>query len=383
MVPISKINHSLDIYQDKNIVMWGESREMFALFAHFNLPIQALCARKYKDDPIDDLPLISPAELRNKNILIQFALPEDVEAQIRRRYSELLSEVPWISTGEARTMLQFLAKVEHIQQYPQLLEESKALGEMAQRKMKVDLQEYLLNPANEPPLLLCLPSKTGDHSLIETFLAHDISHHFMHHSPDAFDKEIFGKKEGKIKVITAVRDPLAKIFSQMFDEIKQLDQSYYLWACELTTMEEPFLKEGGDAQYLFDQQSRTNYFHMPLFFKRFADHFLDLTAQPFDREKGYSVMEKGNIQVFVYQLEQLQHILPALSEFVGCPLKKLTKANEGMKQWSGEAYQRAMDQVKIDPVFYENLYDELWLEHFYTEVQILEFRNRWMKNVHG
>lgn len=380
MVPISKINDTLDIYQGKNVIIWGdgkEARDMLALLTHYQVAVSGFVRHHRTDMQFQNLPLLYPEELPKETVLIQFALPFSEEVAIRKEYEGIFQGVEWISCGEAQTILQFMAKVKRITAQPSLLETMKSMGEISQGTLKGRLEEYMVNPSNDPPLLLCLPTKTGDHTLIKTFEKHGVSHHFMHHSPDTFDKNLF--EEEKVKVITAVRDPIAKFFSMVYDEVKSLDTSYYLWACGLT--EENFMKEGGDAQLLFDRQEMSHFFHMPLFLKRFAQHFLDITAYPFDQEKGYSIMEEGNIQVFVYQLERMNDILPALSEFVGCELTEYTMGNEASSQWIGEAYARGKEEVKINSGHYENMYTELWLEHFYSQEDIDGFRQRWEKNV--
>lgn len=386
MVPFSQIDEKLSIYQDKKVIILGDReksedvKELLCQFKVEKVEVSGIFSEKQIGNFLEEI------THRDEKILLQLALSEKEEKSLKNSpefvsFSEKINDFDIVSLGEAQTIFGFLQKVEKIQENPQILQEMQTFSVKAQRKNFLNLQQYMDESTDRTPLLLCLPTKTGDHSLMQTFQKHDISYYFMHHSPEAFQKEGYVSQFEKIKVITAVRDPFSKIFSMIFDEIKQLDKSYYLWDCDLTELPHSFMKNGGDVQYLFDQQGASHFFHMPLFFQRFQKNFLNLLKYPFDQEKGYALIKEGNIEVFVYQLEKLNHLLPELSDFVGCPISELSLGNQTAGLWCAEAYERAKKDVVISPEYFENTYSELWLAHFYSDEDIEKFKSIWQNNV--
>ena len=59
---------------------------------------------------------------------------------------------------------------------------------------------------------------------------------------------------------------------------------------------------------------------------------VDIFDYSFDKEKGYSIIKKGNLEILIYTLESLSAIgEEAISSFLGIPNFKLIRANEAKK----------------------------------------------------
>lgn len=107
---------------------------------------------------------------------------------------------------------------------------------------------------------------------------------------------------------------------------------------------------------------------------------IDVFEYPFDKHKGYSIIKKGNVEVLLYTLENLNDIAEdAISEFLGLADFKLIKANEAKNLPYKERYQKAL--TRLEHAFSEGELEEFYSHkvttHFYLEDKISDFRNRW------
>lgn len=234
----------------------------------------------------------------------------------------------------------------------------------------------------------CAPGKTGNVTLNKTLTAHQIPFQFMEHTPELCFKELFEATNTTMKIVTGVRDPMAINFSAPFQLISVFPYSSWAFDAPLSEMDPPFFQDGGDVQTFFDVwQASTCYkkgeycSHAQDFFQRFSEHILHLFDYSFDKEKGYTIIKKGNIEVFLYQLEKMNDILPAFSDFVGCSITKWEKDNDASGKWVGETYKKALEEVTISPQFFEDCYKEDWISHFYSQTDIERFQEKWRKNI--
>ena len=105
---------------------------------------------------------------------------------------------------------------------------------------------------------------------------------------------------------------------------------------------------------------------------------VDVYAYPFDREKGYTVIQTDFVEIFLYRMENLNDLEKELAEFVGSPDFRLTNTNTSMDKEYLFAYKEFMKtfnppQELIDFYYKGNPY----MDHFYTEEQKKEMLKRW------
>ena len=60
---------------------------------------------------------------------------------------------------------------------------------------------------------------------------------------------------------------------------------------------------------------------------------------------------------------------------------ELTKDNVGEKKWYAPAYKQALEELKLSKEYVEACYRTRLVRHFYSEVDIQKFRQKWSKNV--
>ena len=91
---------------------------------------------------------------------------------------------------------------------------------------------------------------------------------------------------------------------------------------------------------------------------------------PFDCEKGYSIILHENVELFIFQLEQLSQLDKVLGEFLNIEDFVLYSDNIGDLQWYKKYYREARKKVKIDRDLLNEVYSDKYMNHFYSEKQI-------------
>lgn len=405
---LSYLDSHFSIFRNKETVIFGtadKGRNIKNNLQSLGLEIAYFCDNDSKiwGCHIDGIEVISPKGLKMIN-------GEDVIIQIASRYS-------W----DIERQLQELGITNYIS-YEEYVVRVYGLGKYQLFQNKDARYFYLhkanvfqsLHTQNDQPiwdciekkqlfnkdsfLILCLPPKTGDWTLNRSLQFANIDFINLWHTAFRFSTymgEIFLKRKNKI--ITAVREPISQNLSIFFNMVE------FLWDIP------EYWEGGGDVQLLFDswiEHELGNNIHMyskekiqtfPYFeyFKHaerieyviqywFEHCFhtylnIDLLKYPFDTEKGYSIIQEGNKEIFVYQIEKLNQIKDELGEFVGARDFKLLNDNVGENKWYKRAYSAARKEIVLTEEYVESCYQLDWVRHFYSKQDIQNFRHFWEK----
>jgi hypothetical protein len=168
----------------------------------------------------------------------------------------------------------------------------------------------------------------------------------------------------RIKVITLVRDPIARYISAQFqtldhEPIPQDDPETAVRQLENT------VRNG--EKVTFD------------WFAREMEPLLDVNpiAEPFDREAGYALLEAPKADVLVLKLERLSDLIPTVvSSFVGEELS-VVQANRGKKKDYSDYYQEVLKRFQLTEKDCREVYGHNHITHFYTSEEIKKFVERW------
>lgn len=206
------------------------------------------------------------------------------------------------------------------------------------------------------------------------------------------------------KIITAVREPISQNLSMMYQDFST-GSSYKDWIFGevdynaqiqhskisiLQRLETLFLEHGDDAQLMFEafidryvySDIRSDYCRsIQQFIPEFSKYLVDILAYPFDKEKGYALIKEGNIEVFVYQLEKLNQLVTELSDFVGVPFDTLVRGNDASDKWIASSYKQAQKEIQITEEYFEKCFDEPYVKHCYSKVDIEKFKERWRLHI--
>ena len=204
---------------------------------------------------------------------------------------------------------------------------------------------------------------------------------------EAFDKYFSTDR----RIITMVREPIARDYSAFWQafssdvmhawrmpETFNDYQRMYDWFLDLIT-------NGTDytINYLktsFPQTWRNEFSWFDEEIKQYLG--IDIFEYPFDREKGYSIIKRGKVSIFLFKLEYMSKIQEELSDFIG--LKKLSdnNANEAALKDYSLAYTEFKKMVKIPRDYVKNYYENnSKMDHFYTENEKKSFLSKWEANI--
>lgn len=212
-------------------------------------------------------------------------------------------------------------------------------------------------------------------------------------------------KNNSIKIITGVREPISRDMSVFLQ-----DTENNIW---------PFVKYGNCLIYLFGDYYKNNKLNFQILRERIctfeksldysfeyltseivknkSDEFswfdyeikalfgIDIYAYPFDRDKGYTLIKQDNIQILVYKCEKLNQLEKVIGEFLEEPEFVIQSTNQGDEKIYSYVYKRFKEEVKLDKSYFDYYYNYnvnySRLKHFYTDLEIEQFKNKWKKKI--
>ncbi len=395
MIPISKINSNFDIFNENKVVIWGAGywgRELLFLLRSVSIEVDVFCDMDSKKwgSFYHDVPVLSPTQLKEEkskdDIIVQLAVDGKNEEIIT-----MLQEIGidhYISQEETLCIVPYIQRITRIKKLGYDLISAEESDQTRRNILKKELLNTIHLYEGKEIILTCAIGKTGNNTLNDTLKHHHLPYFFSVHRPSSCFTKYLQTANTKIKVVTGVRDPMAQIFSSIFNVITA--PLYVSQECNLSLsqIEPHFFHDGGNIQVLFDHWLQVSYeknqgFSSPVtrFFQEYREEFFDIFAEDFQKEKGYTILKKGNIEIFLYQLEKMNDILPAFSAFVGCEIPSWVKANAVEEKWIGEKYPQALKELNFTKDFLHKVYKEDWVHHFYSEKDLQTFKNKWEKNI--
>lgn len=197
-----------------------------------------------------------------------------------------------------------------------------------------------------------------------------------------FLRDIFQVKR---KVITAVREPIARdisLFWQRLGSIVDIAENKF----QLDGMSSDLI-----SQYEISLATKTL---MPDYLKVLQDEFewfngelkevtgIDIYQYPFDRESGYSIIEKGNISLLVLKLEKMSQLEGVIGAFAGIENFKIISGNKAKEKSYSFAYQEFKKKVRIPREYVDHYYKgNIYLDYFYTTEEKHKFLEKWSAHI--
>ena len=198
----------------------------------------------------------------------------------------------------------------------------------------------------------------------------------------------------KIKIITAVREPIGQnisIFYNMSD----------------TFWDEPaFWRSGGDVQFLFDgwikreqghRETNPSFYYFSSFKKAEKVEYLiqnffekdfykntgiSVYSYPFDKYRGYSIINADNIEIFIYQIEKVKKIENELAKFLNISNFSFTRENIGDNKWYANSYREALEKLRLSAEYVDVCMNSDYIRHFYSEEDISIFYRKWDQHIY-
>jgi hypothetical protein len=169
--------------------------------------------------------------------------------------------------------------------------------------------------------------------------------------------------------ISLVRDPISRNISAFFRNFRHFTGRGY--------------EDSGVPMEALAQMFIENYNHdVPL--NWFDDEpkqalGIDVYEYPFEKKKGYAIIEKGNSRLLILKLElEDKHKERALGKFLGSEHIPWMTSNEGEKSSYGSAYKNFLQTVRLPPTYLEAMCNSKYMRHFYSDDEIQKVRRRWL-----
>ena len=185
------------------------------------------------------------------------------------------------------------------------------------------------------------------------------------------------KQDFPIKIISLVRDPIAFVVSNLF-------QNPQFFSGDIKT-EGGIIDSSRAVKFLCRELRKPeilNYVY-GWFNREFKEVFeIDVFAQTFPTEVGYESYSKGNIEALVIRLEDLSEVGPkAISDFLCLDVPiNLTKGNLRSESKMAKPYRELLNKIYLDPSLCKQIYSSRFVEHFYSERLVNKFISKWSKN---
>lgn len=239
--------------------------------------------------------------------------------------------------------------------------------------------------------LVYQPGKVGSTSLYNSLNKYGVESIHMHwwmesglneweHTPEMVNlfkevavelKKMLIRPSRKLKIITAVRDPIGQALSFFMQQFTPY--------CIKIEADNNIVEQAN----LFVQQkiqANTQYEWFNKELKRLTG--IDIFEYPFDKENGYCWIKKDNIEILVLKMENLNKNEEVIREFVNNKNFKIENTNEGAKKHYKYIYQTIKSDFKISSNVVKQAYDRnLFFKHLYTEKEKQEFLEKWKNNI--
>ncbi len=248
---------------------------------------------------------------------------------------------------------------------------------------------------NPVSILLCGIQKTGNTSLMASFSEKKwVNIAFTRHALyfDSYTLKDLKKKlnnfnNHEIKIISGIREPIERIISQNWEHIS----IPFLYNDTFI----PDILDSQDKHFItelvqYENTSGMKYDCTSCFYLDIADWFndhikkvfgIDVFSYEFDKEKGYSIIKKDNISIFIYRLDKLDKLEKEIREFTGKNSLILKKGNIASEKKYIFAYKEYLQHIKIKKNFFNTLFFSKGMTHFYTEGECEKYKNKWQNRL--
>lgn len=126
-------------------------------------------------------------------------------------------------------------------------------------------------------------------------------------------------------------------------------------------------KNGDRYRLIYSQVAVLHRIHF-WFDKHFASLLdIDVLRYGFDKFKGYSVFQRGNVDIMLMKFEQLNALHSELSEFLGLPRFNMKRLNESKDKSLGQLISKTRKNLYIPDSFKKKYFSSEYYETFYRE----------------
>jgi hypothetical protein len=192
-----------------------------------------------------------------------------------------------------------------------------------------------------------------------------------------------GFKNGKWKIISLVRDPIARNVSTFFENL------------DISVVEANKFYRVSSDYYDFDPLTvslETLGELIDIYFKRFRHDTpltffdtefrgvlnFDVYDHPFQKSKGYDIYSGDDFDVMLIRLEDLNRVAgEAFASFLDIQNFELVSSNVGQLKIYAPLYGTFKQQVAFPKRYLDRFYDSKFMRHFYSQTEGERMRSAW------
>jgi hypothetical protein len=179
--------------------------------------------------------------------------------------------------------------------------------------------------------------------------------------------------EKKVKIVSLVRDPIARNASTFFYALDEFipgwESAYTKGDLSLTDMIKIFVSKRAfvlTALNWFEEQMK------PVF-------DIDVYQAPFPQEAGYQIYSSSKADLLLLRLENLRSCArEAFARFLRIPNLELQTVNAGSERKTADLYNKFLAEP-LPPDYIDWTYSFKLPQHFYTEEELDNFKRKWMQ----
>lgn len=279
-------------------------------------------------------------------------------------------------------------------------------------RLKMSAINRLVQAASIPEdyIWIFQPGKVGSQSVWNSIQDRSIQFHtltgayrFQDIEREYLDYYLGLIQKKKLRIISGVREPISRDIAAFFQNSELELWPYHEFNCNIYA-----LCGNGDASEAYmDMEGMKR--RCPLWEGSLNDSFgkytqalmhyrqdvfswfdyeiknnfgIDIYDYPFDRERGYAVIEKDNIQILIIKMEYLSELETVIGDFIEDKGYKLINRNSASEKMYRYAYADLKRDIRLPSDYFDYYYDRnIKYEHFYSDKEIKVSYERWKDHV--
>jgi len=242
------------------------------------------------------------------------------------------------------------------------------MGDFLKHAQKVVLQN--------PEVIIFQYGKVGSSSIYDSLVKQECnclhSHNLCRNEKDKLLQKWQERcreavRNNGVKIITLVREPVGRFTSMVMESFKE-------WT---VNFEAKTIKEIMQDELIVSTEECHSWFNNQI--EQLTG--INIFDYPFDKEKGYVIIKKDNIEILLMTLEKLNSNEATIGEFVGLKDFKLTNANVAADKVCDYVYQDIKKEFRVSEKMLDEVYETFRMEHFYSDKDIAEYKKKWLSSI--
>ena len=184
-------------------------------------------------------------------------------------------------------------------------------------------------------------------------------------------KNLIRKRETSTKIITLVREPIARNISAYFQnmEFSEAEKNAQ------NDLEIEKLTSGFIQKYSHDVP--LNWFDVEL--KKTTG--IDIYKYDFPKQQGYQIIDSPPYHVLILRHDLDDRLKEkCITTFLDIDTFKLSRSNEASSKEYAEIYRKFISSVKLRDKYIKHMLSSRYAQHFFSTKEIRDISNKWSRN---